>query len=232
MQIDATSAHQARRAGGAAFYTTITIKLHPSFPSPLPHQASPSSDASKITASTNGEGPVAWLNPHCVSLPRQIPSRTAPEPVNITHTALDSFQLIPLPETAIIFLRGTFNAIMPSHMHPRSRWTLSLFTTTLMMSFLIVGMPHILPCPVPPRAFAEGTENGQRRRRQKADGQEESEEESTARLNQQLRRRERECPVPKPGGLVGQIMGFEAKNAERPIVKVEPLRRRKQDSDD
>ena len=37
----------------------------------------------------------------------------------------------------------------------------------------------------------------------------------------------RECPVPKPGGLVGQIMGFEQREKERPVqVVVESLRGR------
>jgi cytochrome c oxidase assembly factor 2 len=32
----------------------------------------------------------------------------------------------------------------------------------------------------------------------------------------------RECPVPKPGGLVGQILGVRQEEArERPVVKVE-----------
>jgi cytochrome c oxidase assembly factor 2 len=32
----------------------------------------------------------------------------------------------------------------------------------------------------------------------------------------------RECPVPKPSGLVGQLLGFEKKEGERlPAVKVE-----------
>lgn len=35
----------------------------------------------------------------------------------------------------------------------------------------------------------------------------------------------RECPVPKPGGLVGQIMGFEQREKERPVqVVVQGLR--------
>ncbi|KAF2103557.1 hypothetical protein NA57DRAFT_72533 [Rhizodiscina lignyota] len=118
---------------------------------------------------------------------------------------------------------------MPSHLHPRSRWTMSLFTTTLMISFLVVSIPHILPCPVPRRAFADGDEG--RKRRRKTDGQENSEGQSEAQYMQEHRRKERECPVPKPGGLVGQIMGFEAKISERPVVKVEPLRRRGKEVD-
>jgi len=41
--------------------------------------------------------------------------------------------------------------------------------------------------------------------------------------------RGRECPVPKPGGLVGQILGFKKDDGgEVPrVIRVEPVRRRK-----
>jgi len=41
--------------------------------------------------------------------------------------------------------------------------------------------------------------------------------------------RGRECPVPKPGGLVGQILGFKKDDGgEFPcVIKVEPVRRRR-----
>jgi cytochrome c oxidase assembly factor 2 len=36
--------------------------------------------------------------------------------------------------------------------------------------------------------------------------------------------RRRECPVPKPGGLVGEILGLrKVERAERPVVRVERL---------
>lgn len=31
----------------------------------------------------------------------------------------------------------------------------------------------------------------------------------------------RECPVPKPGGLVGQVLGFEKKEGRLPDVRIE-----------
>ncbi|MCJ1259097.1 hypothetical protein MMC24_006932 [Lignoscripta atroalba] len=58
---------------------------------------------------------------------------------------------------------------MPSHLHPRSRLTTSLFGTTLLVSFLVVGMPHIFPCPAPRTEFAdvEMSEDGQGRQRRR-----------------------------------------------------------------
>lgn len=43
------------------------------------------------------------------------------------------------------------------------------------------------------------------------------------------RRKRRECPVPKPGGLVGQILGFKKEDGGGmpPVIKVEPIRRRR-----
>ncbi|KAI1431454.1 hypothetical protein GGR50DRAFT_67662 [Xylaria sp. CBS 124048] len=46
---------------------------------------------------------------------------------------------------------------MPPHLHPRSRMTSSLFATTLAASFLVVGLPHILPCPAPRVAYADAS---------------------------------------------------------------------------
>lgn len=62
---------------------------------------------------------------------------------------------------------------MPSHLHPRSRMTSSLFATTILASFFVVGLPHILPCPRPSstrmmegeQVFAD--ENGRPRRRRR-----------------------------------------------------------------
>jgi cytochrome c oxidase assembly factor 2 len=111
---------------------------------------------------------------------------------------------------------------MPPVLHPRSRTTLSLFTSTLVLSFAVVALPHVIPCPVPHRRriYAEGETpgvEGGRKRRRKAnacgtDGQLEVES-------------GRECPIPKPSGLVGQILGFKAQegesNGQTPTVKVE-----------
>lgn len=111
------------------------------------------------------------------------------------------------------------------HLHPRSRSTSTLFTTTLAISFLVVGAPHLLPCPVDRRQFADSFEapDGKRYRRKRREVsepepviQEHLETATGASGGETVQdgRPKRECPVPKPGGLVGQLMGF--KNEERP----------------
>jgi cytochrome c oxidase assembly factor 2 len=94
---------------------------------------------------------------------------------------------------------------MPPHMHPRSRMTASLFTTTLMVSFLVVAAPHLIPCPVDPRTLADSAdptrEARRRRRRPVAD-------DDRQHLEDRLAPR-RECPIPKPGGLVGTVLGLK-----------------------
>lgn len=40
-------------------------------------------------------------------------------------------------------------------------------------------------------------------------------------------RRARECPVPKPGGLIGQVFGFKKDERERPVVRIETAGSRK-----
>lgn len=40
------------------------------------------------------------------------------------------------------------------------------------------------------------------------------------------KRKARECPVPKPGGLLGQVMGFQNDKAEPMKVVVQPVRNR------
>ncbi|WEW60977.1 hypothetical protein PRK78_006466 [Emydomyces testavorans] len=122
---------------------------------------------------------------------------------------------------------------MPPHLHPRSRSTTSLFTATLLASFLIVGMPHVFPCPAPRRTLADSgmtttPEDQQRIRKRRRKQTEQSTDlvtkpspERTRELNdvtEEFRRMEeeakrltkmgRECPVPKPRGLIGQILGF------------------------
>jgi len=44
-----------------------------------------------------------------------------------------------------------------------------------------------------------------------------------------LDKRKRECPVPKPSGLIGQVLGYDrTEKAERPVVRVEAIPRRNQ----
>lgn len=118
---------------------------------------------------------------------------------------------------------------MPPHLHPRSRLTSSLFATTLLASFLVVGVPHILPCPAPRIAYADGemAADGtiKRRRRRKSVNTEDLAKKSSNEVNQldaaslggadgieeqtSDKRPRRECPIPKPSGSVGELLGFK-----------------------
>jgi len=119
---------------------------------------------------------------------------------------------------------------MPPALHPRSRQTGALFTGTLAVCFLVVGAPHILPCPVNPKQFADTIEgpDGQpikRRRRRKQATEDSGSEGDAAEAYDALMsetKKKRECPVPKPGAIVGQVMGFKESESQRPsqiIVK-------------
>ncbi|RMJ28758.1 hypothetical protein PHISP_00403 [Aspergillus sp. HF37] len=131
---------------------------------------------------------------------------------------------------------------MPSHLHPRSRSTTSLFAATLLASFTVVGLPHLFPCPAPRRTLADSemmvTADGQqvqrirRRRRKDANMPDQDgrmppgqspptgdEEVSTfLQLEEEAERLahvRRECPVPKPGGRVGELLGFRSRGDEQ-----------------
>ncbi|KAI1739429.1 hypothetical protein F4680DRAFT_146896 [Xylaria scruposa] len=120
---------------------------------------------------------------------------------------------------------------MPPHLHPRSRMTSSLFATTVAASFLVVGLPHILPCPAPRVAYADAASaDGNRRRARRRSPQQTTEvkdgiaqfesvgdsgssrSEGAAGMSAMAStapRGKRECPVPKPGGVIGEIIGFK-----------------------
>lgn len=100
-----------------------------------------------------------------------------------------------------------------------------------MVSFLVVAAPHLIPCPVDPRTLADSAdptgENRKRRRRKVLD-----DDSSTDSMSEELRRRkqledklspQRECPVPKPGGLIGQVLGL--KNEEQEVEPVSITKR-------
>ena len=123
------------------------------------------------------------------------------------------------------------------HLHPKSRTTSTLFTTTLAVSFLVVGLPHLLPCPVDRRQFADSVESSdgkvRRRRRRKDDAEVSSGEQDATETESMdaVDKKQRECPVPKPGGLVGQMMGFEQKTKEKPLeVVVRSFRSRSEET--
>ncbi|KAI0857891.1 hypothetical protein F4860DRAFT_332373 [Xylaria cubensis] len=120
---------------------------------------------------------------------------------------------------------------MPPHLHPRSRMTSSLFATTVAASFLVVVLPHILPCPAPRVAYADAasTDGSRRRARRRSpqqttevkdgiaqfeavgdSGSRRSEDTTgTSAMTSTAPRGKRECPVPKPGGVIGEIIGFK-----------------------
>ncbi|KAK8250084.1 hypothetical protein IWZ00DRAFT_572901 [Phyllosticta capitalensis] len=132
---------------------------------------------------------------------------------------------------------------MAPALHPRSRQTVSLFTGTLLVSFFVVGLPHLLPCPVPSRAYADAPASAdpnnpqqQRRRRRRSSAPPTAVDDETASAASVVGaamedgRRARECPVPKPGGLVGKVLGFETEGGARPRpteVMVESIRARR-----
>jgi cytochrome c oxidase assembly factor 2 len=109
---------------------------------------------------------------------------------------------------------------MPSHLHPRSRMTSSLFGMTVAASFFVVALPHVLPCPAPRVRFADSPHtnaDGTRRRRRRSEAAEvkdgiaqfEGTSEDFERLSTAAPAK-RECPVPKPDGVIGNLMGFNS----------------------
>lgn len=113
---------------------------------------------------------------------------------------------------------------------------MSLFSGCLAICFAVVAAPHVLPCPVdktqlndsPP---ADG-EPRRRRRRKQAAPSPDSDLQNDNDMSQ-LDRPKRECPVPKPSGLIGQVMGFKPQEQrQNPTVIIQTLRERhaRQDS--
>ncbi|KAL4866358.1 hypothetical protein BDV12DRAFT_173109 [Aspergillus spectabilis] len=123
---------------------------------------------------------------------------------------------------------------MPSYLHPKSRSTTGLFAGTLLASLMVVGIPHVFPCPAPRRTFADSemvmTPDGQQvqrvRRRRRKDGEPTAQGETVLaqtptpadeevstflQLEEEAKRfvtPGRECPVPKPTGVIGNLLGF------------------------
>jgi cytochrome c oxidase assembly factor 2 len=117
---------------------------------------------------------------------------------------------------------------MPPALHPRSRMTTSLFTTTLAFSFFVVAAPHFLPCPVDHRALADSadpdalsTDPTKRRRRKvrvAAEGEANTVSSNAVQKSpvedMEWAKPKRECPVPKPTGLIAQALGFKGPNED------------------
>ncbi|KAF1944378.1 hypothetical protein EJ02DRAFT_341008 [Clathrospora elynae] len=91
-----------------------------------------------------------------------------------------------------------------------------------MVSFLVVAAPHLMPCPVDPRTLADSadpTGENRRRRRRKVPEDETcnhvmSEERMRRQQMEENMASKRECPVPKPGGLIGQVLGVKNEEEE------------------
>ncbi|KAF4487178.1 hypothetical protein CGGC5_v005405 [Colletotrichum fructicola Nara gc5] len=169
-----------------------------------------------------GPTPSAGNNPHHFQgsrlLQRTLPGLSAP--LSEHGTAID--------KPSALLSEQEKDAIMPPHpLHPRSRMTSSLFATTVVASFFVVGLPHLLPCPAPRVTYADGDimigEDGRRRRRKRRETPEIKDgivnfdqvgDEETLRLREERLRRE--CPVPKPGGILGEWLGFHGPSKETP----------------
>lgn len=135
---------------------------------------------------------------------------------------------------------------MRPHLHPRSTATSTLFAGTLLASFVVVAIPHLVPCPHPRGKGHFDTEirldeNGKPIRRgrksiRKAEAETETETETKTKTKQagsmQMQKslqdeaamfkklqeeakvlktesQDRECPVPKPRGALGRLLGFQ-----------------------
>lgn len=105
--------------------------------------------------------------------------------------------------------------------------TSSLFATTALASFFVVALPHVLPCPAPRVAYADGEiiedENGRRRRRRRSQTRDAEVKDGVIEFKNIAKvdlvendgsRGKRECPVPKPGGVVGEWMGFRKPSSD------------------
>ncbi|KEF55760.1 uncharacterized protein A1O9_08511 [Exophiala aquamarina CBS 119918] len=124
---------------------------------------------------------------------------------------------------------------MPPHLHPRSTATSTLFAGTLLASFVVVGIPHLFPCPQPRRSYADAERaqqppnstrydrsDGNVRERKGLSQRKAMSEEAAlfAELQQEaeaMDRESRECPVPKPMGFLRKVLGFEEKESSKMI---------------
>lgn len=185
---------------------------------------------------------MAWTTPPTLPIPLHLIDRSFASSIDshsarssygctITYLAFQLPQILHQPCPGLLAqTRSQPTTTMVAHLHPRSRSTLSLFTTCLTISFLVVGAPHILPCPVDRRQFAEdGTGEPRKRRRRKITAETESTGEADMVAEDMAGlERQRACPVPKPTGLIGQVMGFEQKEKEKSTtVLVKSLRERR-----
>jgi len=87
-------------------------------------------------------------------------------------------------------------------------------------------MPHIFPCPVDRRQFADSGPDSSKRRRRRVPKEKEHGSNTVTEItgDSEVLATARACPVPKPNGLLGQIMGFkEDKDRDGAVVVVKSL---------
>ncbi|CAD0084907.1 unnamed protein product [Aureobasidium vineae] len=117
---------------------------------------------------------------------------------------------------------------------------MSLFSGCLAICFAVVAAPHVLPCPVDKTQLADsassdGEPRRRRRRKQSAPAPDsDQQDDNDMRAMVDMARPKRECPVPKPSGLIGQVMGFKPQEQrQNPTIIIQTLRDRhaRQDSD-
>ena len=130
---------------------------------------------------------------------------------------------------------------MPPHLHPRSTATSTLFVGTLVASFAVVAIPHLFPCPRPRKVYADHERQVdidgkplKKRRRSEAirkDGEPPQFHPSTAKASDLeeeaalfrqfqaeakiLEKEGHQCPVPKPTGVLGRLLGFEDEDGRK-----------------
>ena len=118
---------------------------------------------------------------------------------------------------------------MPPHLHPRSTATSTLFGATLLASFVVVGIPHVFPCPRPRNAQLDGPRHGKesttydRQNEMKARSRLEEEIELFQELEleaAELERQKRECPVPKPRTILGRLFGNAGEQELREVPRM------------
>jgi cytochrome c oxidase assembly factor 2 len=106
---------------------------------------------------------------------------------------------------------------MPPHLHPRSSATTTLFASTLAASFIIVGIPHVFPCPAPRRGYLDedGKIARRRRRRRKQEDDPVDDADMTEVPGRQLGTENAQVGL---GGELKSLLGISSSGADLPWV--------------
>ena len=92
-----------------------------------------------------------------------------------------------------------------------------------LLSFFVVALPHFLPCPAPRGVYADDGEiidaKGRKRRRRRPQDVEVkngvAQFDNASENEDHQGKSRRECPVPKPSGVLGQLLGVKKTNNDR-----------------